>query len=78
MAVVETYLEQQKAAASMSRSYTEPTIRDFIEDVDISTRLKNALVRIADRDIGQSIRLEDIKEHDLFITRNIGRASLPL
>jgi len=76
MAIVDAYHEQLKTAAAINRNDMEPTILDFIEHADISTRLRNVLSEIADRDPGRPIRLEEIKAFDLSLIRNIGQRSL--
>jgi 3'-phosphoadenosine 5'-phosphosulfate sulfotransferase len=77
IAVIEAYHEQLKATVSMIRNYTEATVSDFIENADISTRLRNAIARsIANRDNDTPILLEELKESDLAIVPNIGRGTV--
>jgi hypothetical protein len=72
-AVVEAYHEQLKAMMSVVGNYTEPTLSDFIGSVDVSTRLRNALGRIAEQHGGDSILLEEVDASDLATAPNIGR-----
>lgn len=75
MTVVELYREQLKATACAIGSYAEPTVLDFIRDADISTRLRNALAYMVSRHGESPIRLEDVKEQDVALIRNIGPVS---
>ncbi|MDR2911158.1 MAG: hypothetical protein LBV47_07345 [Bacteroidales bacterium] len=76
MNIVEAYHEQMKTAISMLENNMEPTVQDFIENVDISTRLKNVLAGIIKRKNNKTMRLNEIKELNLSIARNIGRESM--
>lgn len=76
MAVVEGYQEQLKAGISNFLEHGEPTLRDFIENADISTRLRNVLANIANPNNERQVLLEEIKESELSMHRNIGRASM--
>jgi 23S rRNA A2030 N6-methylase RlmJ len=76
IAVVEAYHEQLKAAISAAENHTKPTVSDFIGNAGVSTRLRNAIARMVERDGGSPILLEELKESDLATVRNIGRGTV--
>ncbi|MDR2911000.1 MAG: hypothetical protein LBV47_06520 [Bacteroidales bacterium] len=79
MAIVEAYYEQVKAAMSTTKDinlFREPTIQDFLDNVDISMRLRNFLTGVVEQNNGNSVRLKNIREFDMAIARNMGQASV--
>jgi ERCC4-type nuclease len=75
LTIVEAYHEQLNTAISLNRR-TEPTVQDFIENADISTRLKYGLAGIIKKNSNKTVLLNEIKELELSIARNIGRQSV--
>lgn len=75
MDVVEKYYAQLTTSISTVEKTSGATVRDFVRDVEISTRLRNALNVFIESGGEREIGLEELDKDTFQNIRNVGRSS---